>query len=352
MVGREDVLQDFALCLDNPPGSREKVLLLLGQRGTGKTVLLLELAEMAQKKGTIVASPTVPGKDMLSRILEKLKISGDDILRKQKPKVSGGSVNVLGFGAGIQLQEGFAEQKSFALQLSEICAACNQKQRSVLILIDEVRANNEELRQLIVAYQELIGAGLDISMVLAGLPMTISSVLNDHVLTFLNRAVKIDLPLLKKNDILAYYSNSFQELGISIEREKKEKASEFAKGSPYLMQLIGHYIVLLSDKNGHLSNDAFLQALENAEEVFKNDVCRTTIETLSDRDIDFLTAMSKDAHESGTSEIASRLGATAAYVQTYKRRLMQTGVIYQPRRGKVDFAVPYLKEYLIETEQG
>ena len=349
MVGREDVLNDFSRCLDSPPGSREKVLLLLGQRGTGKTVLLLELAEMARNKGIVVASPTIPGKDMQDRILEKLRISGEDIIGKQKPKVSGGNISVPGFGAGIQIPEENSPKKSFAQQLSELCELCNEKNRSVLILIDEVQANNEELRQLIVAYQELVGEGREISMVLAGLPMVISSVLNDHVLTFLNRAVKVDLPLLNKNDIFSYYTNAFRELGIQISSEKIKEAAACAKGSPYLMQLIGHYITLLSDKTGVLRDEDYLQALSSAEEVFKNDICRTTLDPLSDRDIDFLTAMAKIDDESDISLIAEALGTTDAYAQTYKRRLIQAGVIYQPRRGKVSFAVPYLKEYLSHT---
>ena len=51
-----------------------------------------------------------------------------------------------------------------------------------------MQAANENLRQLVVAYQEMIGEGLDVSIVFAGLPAAISSMLNDHVLTFLNRA--------------------------------------------------------------------------------------------------------------------------------------------------------------------
>ena len=49
LVGREDILRQFELCLDSIPGSRERAVLLLGQRGYGKTVLLLELAERGKK---------------------------------------------------------------------------------------------------------------------------------------------------------------------------------------------------------------------------------------------------------------------------------------------------------------
>ena len=71
LVGREDILRQFELCLDSIPGSRERAVLLLGQRGYGKTVLLLELAERGKKHDCVVASPTITASGMLSRIFRK-----------------------------------------------------------------------------------------------------------------------------------------------------------------------------------------------------------------------------------------------------------------------------------------
>ena len=48
LIGREAVLQQFQLTLNSPPGSRDRAILLLGQRGSGKTVLLWELADLAK----------------------------------------------------------------------------------------------------------------------------------------------------------------------------------------------------------------------------------------------------------------------------------------------------------------
>ena len=73
LVGREDTLRAFEDLFQSVPGSRERVMLLLGQRGSGKTVLLLQLAELAKKRGYVVASPTIVSKELPTRILEKLK---------------------------------------------------------------------------------------------------------------------------------------------------------------------------------------------------------------------------------------------------------------------------------------
>ena len=217
-----------------------------------------------------------------------------------------------------------------------------------MLLIDEAQANNEELKKLIVAYQEMVGAGRDVFVVLAGLPETISSVLNDRILTFLNRATKVELKPLKTADVEAYYQNTFKNIGIELKKDTAHILAVESSGSPYLMQLIGHYITIFTEKKGIIREDIITKAVNYAREDYKNDICRTTIASLSDRDMDFLAAMSEDEDDSLISDIISRLGCTSAYVQTYKRRLIQSGVISQPRRGKVRMTVPYLREYVRE----
>ncbi len=349
LVGREEIISKFEASLQSAPGSRERAMLMLGQRGSGKTVLLLEFAEIARKQGCIVASPTVVSKEMPTRILEKLRSEGEDYLPGTKAQFSGGSVSAFGFGGGFDLKLEDQEPKSFAWNLSQICSALNKNGKPVLILIDEVQANQEELRQLIVAYQEMVGEGMDIFMVLAGLPTSISSVLNDHVLTFLNRAVKIHLPPLRTGDIEFYYQKAFTDLNIRLDDVQISAAAKETDGSPYLMQLIGHYIVLSAEERSCVTEAQFSSALQRAKEDFMNDICGTALAPLSDKDIAFLAAMAMDGETTEISAVISRLNCTSSLAQTYKRRLIQSGIIRQPRRGAVQFAVPYLRDYLYKN---
>lgn len=59
LVGREPQIGTMLAGLDSAPGSRERSIVMLGQRGSGKTVLLWELAERARARGWTVASPTI-----------------------------------------------------------------------------------------------------------------------------------------------------------------------------------------------------------------------------------------------------------------------------------------------------
>ena len=50
IVGRDEVIAQFLAGLDKDPGHRDRATLILGQRGMGKTALLLQLADEARAK--------------------------------------------------------------------------------------------------------------------------------------------------------------------------------------------------------------------------------------------------------------------------------------------------------------
>lgn len=351
LVGREETIREILQGLQEMPGSRDRAVLMIGQRGYGKTVLLLEIADAARQNGYVVASPTVVSSEMLKRILEKLIEDGEPYLPKKKKQITGGSVGVLGFNAGVQFQGEPPASPSFAMQLSKLCDEINQKGKGVLILIDELVANQAELRQLIIAYQEMVGEGKNIAMILAGLPTAVASTMQDHVLTFLNRAKKTALAPLRINEVDCYYREAFKKLGVQISDSLIAVAARMTEGSPYLMQLIGHYITLGARPGCTVTEKELDDAIEKGKEDFKNDICQTSLAPLSEKDIDFLKAMARENEEEvAISTVQKNMGVSAAFSQTYKRRLLQAGVIETAGRGKIRFAIPMLREYLRENE--
>ena len=350
MVGRDEELSYFKAALNSPAGSRDRAALILGQRGYGKTVMLLEMAEIARRNGFVVASPTIVSTDLQRRIIEKLYDDGSKYLHQDKRELSGGNVSVIGFGLGFQTDKSGGMEKSYEYRLIEVCRRLTEKGKGVLILVDEVQANSESLKSLIAVYQEMVGEGLNVAIVMAGLPGAVSTTLNEHVLTFLNRARKIDLGPLNERVISDYYRKVFKELGISLDVSKYDELAGFTEGSPYLMQLAGHYITIYSDDSGQIDKNMYEKALNDAKTDFITDICETTLNTLSDRDIEFLKSMTQDIETSRVSDIAERMEVSAAYAQRYKKRLIDSGVIKQIKRGEVCFCIAYLKDYLQDKD--
>ena len=348
LIGRDEILASFVQGLKSKPGSKERAVIFLGQRGLGKTVLLLELADLARKEGYIVASPTIVSKGMLGRIVEKIQDEGERFIKNSKTKLTGGSLGAFGFSVGLQFSDRDRESKSFSYKLSKLCDALNAQGRGILILVDEVQANDSDLKELIIAYQELVGKNCNIAIALAGLPGAVSGTLNDKVLTFLNRAKKETLTPLKTREVEAFYKQAFRSLRIDVPDSLRMKMADAAKGSPYMMQLLGHYMSIYAD-GGKLVSDSILDlVMRRSEADFIQDICQTTLKTLSEVDIAFLRAMSVDADVSRVSDLSERMNAKADYIQIYKHRLLDAGVIEQCGRGLLRFAVPYLRESLLE----
>lgn len=130
--------------------------------------------------------------------------------------MSSGSFGALGFTVGLEFSREVQETKSFQFKLTQLVRRLNAHGHGILILIDELQANSPEVRQLVTVYQEMIGEGLDVALVLAGLPGAVSATLNDRVLTFLNRASKVELGPLATSDVQSFYERAFAELGVRI----------------------------------------------------------------------------------------------------------------------------------------
>lgn len=69
---------------------------------------------------------------------------------------------------------------------------------------------------------------------------------------------------------------------------------------------------------------------------------------LSNVDRTFLAAMAVHDGPSRMADIATRLGSDPNYASQYRLRLIAADMIRPAGHGYVDFAVPYLRDYLRE----
>ena len=78
-------------------------------------------------------------------------------------------------------------------------------------------------------------------------------------------------------------------------------------------------------------------------------VHRPALAHLSERELDFLHHMAALGPEpANTSKIAERMGLKANVASQTRAKLLNRELIAVPARGKVEFTLPYLREYLLE----
>ncbi len=129
-------------------------------------------------------------------------------------------------------------------------------------------------------------------------------------------------------------------------RVQLDAAVEATRGFPYLLQLVGYYVLSYAQDASVITQEIVEQALLSAKRDMVKNVYEASLKELSDKDIEFLMAMSQDDGASKVADIQNRLGVEKGYVQPYRARLIKAGVITSPRRGELEFTVPYLAEHL------
>ena len=345
-IGRDGVIEQFMEGLREPVGSRNRCTLFLGQRGMGKTALLLELSDRAQKEGYVVARVTAH-EGMPQAIIEQFQLNGSKYFDNDKRKLTGVSAGALGFSFGLTFSEATERQYGFRSKMSLLCDKLAEKGKGALILIDEVRTS-AAMREVAAAYQELVGDQKNIAIAMAGLPHAVSGVLNDNVLTFLNRASKVELGLISTNLIRAYYEKSFRSIGIIASDEILDRAALSTHGFPYLMQLIGYYIIQYTPQGKCVTESVMDKAEKAAMSDMDDKVFKPILNPLSDNDKIFLRVLARCGGTVTTAELQEALGKDGPAIQPYRKRLLDAGIIEAPRRGELVFAVPYLAEYLLK----
>ena len=344
-IGRDGVIDQFMRGLSEPVGSRNRCTLFLGQRGMGKTALLLELGDRASKAGYVVARVTAH-EGMPSAIIEQFQLNGSQYFKDEKRKITGVSAGALGFSFGLTFSEAAERQYGFRAKMSLLCDKLAEKGKGALILIDEVRTS-AAMREVAASYQELVGDRKNIAIAMAGLPHAVSSVLNDSVLTFLNRAMKVELGLISTQLIRAYFERAFKSIGIDISDEILDRAALSTRGFPYLMQLIGYYVIQYTQK-GTAVTDKIMDKVEKAAmRDMEDNVFKPILAPLSNNDKIFLKALAQCGGNATTSKLQAMLGKKGPAMQPYRKRLIEAGVIEAPRRGELMIAVPYLSEFMM-----
>jgi len=295
-AGRDDVLRDISAALYDPE-EQERVTILSGIKGSGKSAILAEVRSEAGQNGFVFAEPLRDGN------IPKAPSSG------------------AGTGA------------------------------ATVFIIDDANIEMPGVKAFLVDFSRRVNKGEDIRLILAGLPHDIDEIIKEDELSYLRRAGRISLGNLHTDEILVLFSEAFEESNTEPGYEERtdltresvlRRASDATDGYPYMIQLIGYYL----SKEKNLDDKAVDKAIFLAKiELYKN-VHGPITGGLSSKDRMFLWAMSQDEGRSEFGEIAKRMDVSTGYASKYRERLINAGVIYSSGYGELAFTLPFMKEYI------
>ena len=350
LVGRDGVLEDFVEALEDGPGAAGRATLYTGARGAGKTVMLNAVEDRAKERGWLVISETAtPG--FVARITQQhlprlLRDFDPEAVRRRLTGVTA-PLNV-GSLAWDNI-EAHVVQVGLRSQLELLTDLLVQHGTGVLITLDEIHHNQvEELREVATTVQHAFREGRELAFAGAGLAAGVGDVVNDEVLTFLRRAERHALGSVRRSDVQRAFREPIETAGRSIGDAALEVMVDGASGDPFLLQLEGAHTWRLHPAAAEITVEDARLGVTRARRRLGALIHEPALNAASEIDKSFLLAMAHDDGASRMADIQQRLDVDVDYASQYRLRLIAAELIYPTRRGYVDFALPYLREYLRE----
>lgn len=350
LAGRADLLEDVLAAIEDGPGAPGRMSLYTGARGTGKTVMLNEVEDLARQLGWRVISETATA-GLVGRLVEEHLPA---LLAEIDPAATTTKLTGLGapMGLGSVAWESHQSHQSAPALRTQLTAACDLLAESgvgLLLTLDEIHHQQvANLREVAVVLQHLVREEKEIAFVGAGLPSAISAVLNDDVLTFLRRADRHSLGRVPLAAVVVAITEPITRSERYLSAELAARAAEATGGYPFLIQLVGYHIWRQRPGTGQITTDDVDAGIAAARRRLGTLVLEPAIADLPGVGRTFLRAMALDDGPSKMSDIAARLGVDANYASQYRLRLIATELIASTGHGLVDFTMPFLRGYLRE----
>jgi AAA+ ATPase superfamily predicted ATPase len=340
-IGRKQIIENITFGTQHA-NSPFRTTIISGIRGSGKTALLSDIKQILSQDKKVIVVDVTAHEQMLDEILQLIDIQTQTTLGKSLSSLTGIEINLFGSGVSLSKEN---PKLSFRVQLDLVLQKLTESGITVVIQIDEVHNNVPQIRELAIAYQHFVRDNRKIALVMAGLPSSVSDVLNDDVLTFLRRSNLIYLTNLDLESATTAFIDVFSEANKVYNEQALRLAVKLTEGYAYFYQLVGYY---LFEVTKNIDENLVQETVAMAKQQLYRSVHDLIWKELSDLDKEFLHAMSEDDGDSKTGDIAERLNRNTSTISTYRQRLIDAGVIARSRYGYVKFTLPYMKDYIIE----
>lgn len=360
LAGRSDLEDELSIALSDGPRHEWYTTLIVGSRGTGKTVALSLAVDVANQLGFhTIYELAQPG--MLNRVAAQLaELEGKPVKRRRKVSATLGVP-----GASVTATSETLPDIDRSLEFRAALESATRRvvgagSAGILLAVDEI--HDVELAELSVlggALQILSRMGeLPVAFVGAGLPDIDQLVLDSTGTTFLERCARYDTGALTPAQTRRALEEPFVEAGVEYSRAGMDVALAATAGHPFAIQAIGHHIwAKHGDPRKQIAEATFAAGTERAISSMGRQVAQPVWKRLSDQDRQFVRAMAAYGEDVvPVSYLAIELERTNKWVSRYRDRLIKASVVSSAGRGLVSFTHPafrpWVRAKILELEDG
>lgn len=299
--------------------------MLTGVRGSGKTVMLTDIAKHFRKERDWIVVDLSPERDLLQMLAADLSNRQEllSIFRDAK-------INLSFLGLGLEI-DGVPPITDVSVAVTRMLERIGKKGKRVLITIDEV-SRNQTMREFVSLFQIFMRQDLPVFLAMTGLYENIYELQNEKTLTFLYRAPKMELQPLNIGMIASKYSEIFQ-----LDEDEALQMAKETKGYPFAFQVLGYLC---------WRNEAeWTEVLPEYSQYLEEYVYEKLWSELSSNDRKVLIAMT-EADDQKVGSIRAKAGKSSSSFGVYRDRLIKKGIVVATEYGHLDFALPRFREFV------
>lgn len=367
LAGRAALIEQARVLLARVrEGRPEKSIFLVGLRGVGKTVLLNEMQNLAEKNNyksflieahedKSLSALIVPPLRKLLFTLNLMENVGGKTRRALsilKSFITSLKVkyNDFEFGLDIEAEKGSADSGDLEADLPElfiaVAEAAQERKTSVAIFIDEIQyLAVKELSALIMAMHKMAQKSLPLVLIGAGLPILLG--LAGESKSYAERLFNFpEVGPLNDIDARKALQEPVKAGGVIFTDEALKEIIKLTQGYPYFLQEWG-YQAWNHAKKSPIELADIRQATTKVIERLDVNFFRVRFDRLTPREKFYMRALAElgsGAQRSG--EIAEKLGVTVNTVAPLRGSLIKKGMVFSPAHGDTAFTVPLFDEFM------
>lgn len=304
------------------------IYLILGVRGSGKTVLMTSVSHTLSDLPKWIHIDLNVEKDMLNSLAANLF----RLTKNKFPKFNL-SLSFKGVDVSVSRESKYSDVQSDIDEMLQELAKHNIK---VLITVDEV-INSKNVREFTSYFQHCLREKLPIFVLMTGLYKNIRALQNNRSQTFLKRASKIVLGPLNLRRIAKYYEDTF-----NISEVQAFDIADQTMGYSFAFQILGYH--LFENNKTKIDDDILYDYKLSLEESSYEKIW----EELSSTEQEVLIAIAKSDDDVRVKTVRDSLEMGSNNFSTYQNTLENIGILSQKSSyGKVNFSLPYFREFVL-----
>ena len=350
LVGRDQIIEEAEIAMRRVVSARtSQHQLITGLRGVGKTVLLGKLTALAEHIGfRVIRVEAVGGDDTLSSLLRQSRRVVEDLDRsaaRALRSIESVSLTVAGTGVSVGRFETTPDREALADVVVEVARVAAANEAGVMLAVDEAQmVDRHDLRRILAGVHRCNQDGLPLFAALAGLPNLVGVVASAS--TYAERMFRVtDLGPLRPDQVTQAIVRPAEELGVSWSPEATEAIVDHSDGYPFFVQTWAYH-TWNAAHDEPISIADVDRAAVHASQALDSSFFAARTARIPASEISYVQALASlgpGPHRSG--DVAAAAEKTTSQVAAFRDRLIREGLIYSPRYGWVEFAIPHFDEY-------